>query len=169
METCRFSNLIVTATKNNHALSTPWLPHATCMLSCVRLFVTLWTVACQAPLSLEFPRQEYWSGLPCPSLGDLLNPGIKPESPAWQTDSSPTEPKTWQVLSHYVSCFFCSLRERTFGPATSSLDLLWIDLLWTFLYNSIWWQVFSFLLGKHKFPISSIWMFWLLRIFTNTW
>ena len=108
-----------------------------------------------------------WSAMPF--FRDLLNPGIKPESPAWQADSSPTEPKTRQVLSHYVSCFFCSLRERTFGPATSSLDLLWIDLLWTFLYNSIWWQVFSFLLGKHQFPISSIWMFWLLRIFTNTW
>ena len=58
----------------------------------VWLFVTLCTVACQAPLSLEFPRQEYWSGLPCPPLGDLPNPGIKPESPAWQADSSPTEP-----------------------------------------------------------------------------
>ena len=100
-----------------------------CVVSCfnrVQLFVTLWTVACQAPLSLEFPRQEYWSGLPCPPLGDLPNPGIKPESPAWQADSSPTEPpgKTRQVLSHYISCFFCPLRERTFGPATSSLDLL---------------------------------------------
>ena len=66
-----------------------------CVVSCfnrVQLFVTLWTVACQAPLSLEFPRQEYWSGLPCPPLGDLPNPGIKPESPAWQADSSPTEP-----------------------------------------------------------------------------
>ena len=43
--------------------------------------VTPWTIACQAPLSIEFSRQEYCSGLPFPSLGDLPNPGIKPESP----------------------------------------------------------------------------------------
>ena len=41
-----------------------------------------WTVACQTPLSMGFPRQEYWSGLPFPSPGDLPNPGIKPASPA---------------------------------------------------------------------------------------
>ena len=50
-------------------------------LSCVRLFATLWTVARQAPLSLGFPRQEYWSGLPFPSPGDLSDPGIEPGSP----------------------------------------------------------------------------------------
>ena len=46
----------------------------------VRLFETLWIVAHQAPLSLGFPRQKYWSGLPCPPPGDLPNPGIKPTS-----------------------------------------------------------------------------------------
>ena len=51
-------------------------------LSRVRLFVTPWAVAYQAPLTIEFSRQEYWSGLPFPSLGDLPNPGIKPRSPA---------------------------------------------------------------------------------------
>jgi len=54
-----------------------------CMLSClshVWLFVTLWTVAHQAPLSIGFSRQEYWSGLPCTPPGDLPDPGIKPES-----------------------------------------------------------------------------------------
>ena len=52
-------------------------------LSRVEPFVTPWAVAHQAPLSLEFCRQEYWSGLPFPSPGDLPNPGIKPKSPAW--------------------------------------------------------------------------------------
>ena len=56
-------------------------------LSCVRLFVTLRTVALQAPLSMDFFRQEYWSGLPFPSPGDLLDPGIKPGSPTLQVDS----------------------------------------------------------------------------------
>ena len=45
-------------------------------------FATPWTVALQAPLSMGFPRREYWNGLPFPSPGDLLNPGILPESPA---------------------------------------------------------------------------------------
>ena len=51
-------------------------------LSCVRLFVTPWTVAYHAPPSMRFSRQEYWSGLPFPSPEDLPNPGIEPESPA---------------------------------------------------------------------------------------
>ena len=53
--------------------------------------VTPWTVACQAPLSMRFSRQEYWNGLPCPPPGDLPNPGIKPRSPTLQVDSLPTE------------------------------------------------------------------------------
>ena len=51
------------------------------LLSCVGLFATPWTVACQAPLSKGFSRQEYWSGLPFPTLGDLPDSGIEPESP----------------------------------------------------------------------------------------
>ena len=47
-----------------------------------QLFVTPWTVAYQAPLSMKLSRQEYWSGLPCPPPGDLPNPGIEPWSPA---------------------------------------------------------------------------------------
>ena len=43
----------------------------------VQIFATLWTEACQAPLSVGFPRQEYWSGLPCPPPGHLSNPGIE--------------------------------------------------------------------------------------------
>ena len=47
--------------------------------SCVRLFASPWTLAHQAPLSMGFFRQEYWSGLPCPSLGDLSDPWIEPK------------------------------------------------------------------------------------------
>ena len=53
-----------------------------CVLSCVRLFVTPWTVTRQAPLSMGFSRQEYCSGLPFPTPGDFLEPGIEPMSPA---------------------------------------------------------------------------------------
>ena len=58
--------------------------------SCLTLAIP-WTIACQAPLSVGFSRQEYWSGLPFPSPGELPNPGIKPRSPALQADSLPTE------------------------------------------------------------------------------
>ena len=61
-------------------------------LSHVRLFATQWTVAYQAPPSLGFSRQEYWSGLPFPSPGDLPNPGIEPGSPVLQADTLPSEP-----------------------------------------------------------------------------
>ena len=59
-----------------------------------KLYMTLatpWTVACQALLSMGFSRQEYWSGLPFPSPGDLPDPGIEPGSPALQADSLPSE------------------------------------------------------------------------------
>ena len=62
------------------------------LLSHVQLFVTPWIVAYQAPPSMEFPRQEYWSGLLFPSPGDLPNPGIKPGSPTLQTDALLSEP-----------------------------------------------------------------------------
>ena len=61
-------------------------------LSRVQLFVSPWTVAHQAPLSMGFSRQEYWSGLPGPPPGDLPNPGIDPRSPALQADYLPSEP-----------------------------------------------------------------------------
>ena len=64
--------------------------------------MTLWTVAHQAPLSVGFSRQEYWSGLPFSSPGDLPDPGIKPGSLALQADASPSEPqgkpKTWHAI-----------------------------------------------------------------------
>ena len=54
-------------------------------------FVTPWTVACQAPLSVGYPRQEYWSGLSFPSAGDIPGLGIRPRSPVLQADSLLTE------------------------------------------------------------------------------
>ena len=62
----------------------------------------LWTEACQAPLSMGFSRQEYWSGLPFPSPGDLPDPGIEPGSPELQADDLPTE--LWGKPRHTVNC-----------------------------------------------------------------
>ena len=62
------------------------------LLSHVQLFEIPWTAAYQVPPSMGFSRQEYWSGLPFPSPGDLPDPGIEPGSPALQADTLPTKP-----------------------------------------------------------------------------
>ena len=67
-------------------------------LSCVRLIATPWTIAYKVPLSMEFSRQEYWSGLPFPSPGDLPDPGIEPGSSALQAETLPSEPP--EKISH---------------------------------------------------------------------
>ena len=74
------------------------------MLSCVQLFAILWTVYHQAPLSMEFSRQEYWSGLPFSSPGNLPDPGIEPESPSWQADSLPSKsPGKLMYIIHTIT------------------------------------------------------------------
>ena len=67
-------------TLTNPMLAETVLCICVCVLSCVQLFETPWTVACQAPLTMGFPRQEYWSWLPFPSPVDLPNPKIEPVS-----------------------------------------------------------------------------------------
>ena len=69
------------------------------LLSRVRLFVTLWTLTYQVPPSIEFSRQEYWSGLPFPSPGDVPNPGIKSGSPTLRADTLPSEPPGKLILT----------------------------------------------------------------------
>ena len=74
-----------------------------CLLSHVWLFVTPWTIARQATLSVGFPRQEYWSGLPFPSPGDLPDPGVEPVSPAlaggfFTTESLDDVMRPWERL-----------------------------------------------------------------------
>ena len=71
---------------------------------------TLWTVACQAPLSMAFPRQEYWSGLPFPSAGDLPDPGIKLRSPTWQTGLLPC--REFSVITEPPGKMCVCVRER---------------------------------------------------------
>ena len=81
--------------------------HVLCaqLLSLVQLLEIPWTVACQAPLSMEFSRQEYWNGLPFPPPGDLPNPGIKltsPASPASQVNSLLLEPSGKPDCTHVL-------------------------------------------------------------------
>ena len=91
------------------------------LLSCVRLFATPGTIACQAPLSMRFSKQEYWRGLPFPSPGDLLNPGIKPRSPALQADSFPAEPPG---KPKNIGVGSLSLLQRIFPTQESNWGLL---------------------------------------------
>ena len=72
-----------------YSFTQKWKCH---LLSYVRLFVTPWTGTHQASLSMEFSRQEYWSGLPFPSPGDLPDPGMEPRSPTLKEDYLPSEP-----------------------------------------------------------------------------
>ena len=72
--------------------------------SCVQRFVTLWTVTSQAPLCMRFPKQEYWSGLPCLPPGDLPNPEIKFKSPV-QADSLLLEPSGKASLAYSTQLF----------------------------------------------------------------
>ena len=96
-------------------------------LSHVWLFATPWTVACQAPLYMEFSRQEYWNGSPFPSPGDLSDPGIEPTSPvspALQADSLPLSHQTllkslylerqWRVLTGELTLAFYHGQLSTF-------------------------------------------------------
>ena len=86
------------------------------LLGHVQLFATPWTVACQAPLSMEFSRQEYWSGLPCPSPGDLPNPGIESRSPTLLAYSLPTalSPKLAKASYHHIT--YLSIKGLIFVP-----------------------------------------------------
>ena len=95
--TCTFS--VVFSIFTVRSLAPLTLDHLNCLkwsevklLSRVQLFATPWTVAHQAPLSMGFSRQEYWSGLPFPSPGDLPDPGIEPRSPALQAGTLTSEP-----------------------------------------------------------------------------
>ena len=104
------------------------IPHAHVQpLSSVQLFVTTWTVAHQAPVSMGFPRQEYWSGVPFPSPGRLPDPGIKTRSPALQADSFPSEPGMPVVIPSLclsaIWCFPKLLSPKLFTFFTSILDL----------------------------------------------
>ena len=120
-------------------------PHGTvwrvCMLgyfSCVRVFATPWTVVSQARLPMGFSRQEYWSGLPCPPLGNLPDPGIKPitpASPAMQADSLPLS--HLGSLYHYGEIFIYLIRlplmDIWLFPVFSLLQTMVQQLVWPVL------------------------------------
>ena len=104
-------------------------------LSCVRLSVTPWTAARQSPLSMGFPRQKYWSWLPCPPPGDLPDPGIKstcPGSPAlaggFFTTEQPHNASVHQLLLHGLNCVgFVSMVQAPTPPSITSFPYMSSD------------------------------------------
>ena len=89
-------------------------------LSCVQLFEAAWTVARWAPLSMEFLRQEDWSGLPFHSPRDLPNPGIEPVSAALQADSLPSEPEFFHKEEYSFLPPHTHLRQETKGQTQAT-------------------------------------------------
>ena len=94
---------------------------------------TPWTVAYHAPPSMEFSRQEYWSGLPFPSPGDLPDPGIKPGSSALQADALPSEPPNaeehLQCRSPRFDPWFGEISFSFFGISCWGIDLDYCNIL----------------------------------------
>ena len=95
---------------------------------------TPWTVSCQAPLSTGLCRHEYWSGLPSPSPGDLLDPGIEPGSPSLQADSLPAE--LWGKPPRGCSRYF--YYTKPFPNSAVSFGLIELD---TSCFGSIYFKV----------------------------
>ena len=94
-----------TPTKNNFPNQSLFCLCMCQLFSCVQIFATPWTVADQATLSMGFSRQEYCTGLPFPSPGDFLYPGIESQSPALQTDSLPSEAPGKPLFCLYLTVF----------------------------------------------------------------
>ena len=107
------------------------------LLSRVQLFAIPSTVAYQAPLSMEFSRQEYWSGLPFPSPGDLPDLGIEPTSPTLQADALPSKPprKPQMKVKAAHSCpTLCDPMDYTVHGVLQARILEWVVI---FLFQSI--------------------------------
>ena len=105
-------------------------------LSHVRLFATPCAVAHQASLSMEFSRQEYWNGLPCPTPGDLPSPGIEARSPELQADSLPLSHQGGPCYTLYEYIFAILLSEKWYLTVmTLYLTLLHLNLAYTNSFN----------------------------------
>ena len=127
LEMFNFPSHIIQMTKSNilplgmrwlsGSLEPGWLflESESLLVSYVQRFETPWTAACQTPLSMGFPRQEYWSGLPFPFPGYLLHPGIKSGSPTLQVNSEPPGKNSYSLEEIIVtiifseSCYFSSV------------------------------------------------------------
>ena len=125
------------------------------LLSLVKLFVTWWTVAHQAALTMEFSRQEYWSGLPCPSPGHLPDPGIEPGSPALQAGSLQSEPPGLlcpSLFQRYLR-IFCKVLCCWEDPSYSFLSHLYHYFNYIPLRDGLMWFSLFITIGLINTPL----------------
>ena len=112
------------------------------MFGCTRVFANPWTTACQAPLSMGFSRQEYWSGLSSPSSGDLPDPGTEPASINvclhWQAGSLPLAPPGKPLLFNTFECLLCAKYQRIPSQACNSPTTFQADILCIEEGTNIW-------------------------------
>ena len=110
-------------------------------LSRVQLFATLWTVAYQVSLSMEFSRDEYWSGLPFPSPGNLPNPGIKPRSPALWADALTSESpgKSQQRSLEWGS----EIKHLRWNECREYINLILKFILYFYLFIWLYWMAWG--------------------------
>ena len=126
------------------------------LLSHIWLFVTPWTVACQAPLFMEFSRQEYWSGLPFHSPGDLPNPRTEPLSPTpcalggrFSTSQPPGKPRVIMWLNNSIPYRYLRelktyvRRETCILIFTEALFTIHLTIHYSFDYSSFIWLLFN--------------------------
>ena len=136
-----------------------------CSLSHVRLCGP-WTVAHQTLLSMEFSKQEHWSGSPFPSPGDLPNPGIKPGSPALQVDSLLSEPPGKPNYSKFTECLYheevLHFVKWLFWPLLLSTFLGWRPLSFIFKASNVTtlWPFFRSYICLWLFTSSSLFYYW---------
>ena len=121
-------------------------------LSRVWLFATPWNIAYWAPPSMGFSRQEYWSGLPFPSPGDLPNPGIKTRSPALPVDALPSEtqgksPSRSLISAFYNMLFFFGGKRQCWALLDTRLAFSWVLCAWPSATSLIFLNV-DFLIHK---------------------
>ena len=111
------------------------------VISCIQLFP--WTVAHQTPLSMGFSRQEYWSGLPFPSPGDLPNPEIEPRSPASQADSLLSESPGLTIHVHVSPLSWISVPFRVTTEPWGEFPVLHsrFSLVIYFIYSSVYMSI----------------------------
>ena len=127
------SSLISDWAQRNLGWGTEMVPLCGCVLSRVWLFATPWTVAHQAPLSMEFSRQEYWSGVPFPSPGHLPNPRIEPVSLASPALAGANGKPKMVPLSFDISFFHLHVMEtpsESCGPSSHGNRFPWLPTLY---------------------------------------
>ena len=131
--------------------------------SCIWFFVTLWTAACQTPLSMGFSRQEHWTGLPFPLQGIFLTQGSKPCLLHWQADSLPmshqgspsqegTNGNIWYFLFWFFFYAHTHATTRIFILKEITSYHMCYPLPWLFLLN-VSWRVFSYYYKKKKLTL----------------